>query len=157
MGSVSEDTNDLKNLLGELVSSAHRVTRLAATATDDSRSPAVWRTLSALRSYGPIRLGELARLSRVTQPTMTKIVRGLDDLDWIKRIVDVEDKRAWLIAVTPKGEAALDDWRDTLAAALLPFFHDLPAADRAALRRSIEILDERASLSDPTVLEGAIA
>lgn len=154
---MSEDINDLKNLLGELVSSAHRVTRLAATATDDSRSPAVWRTLSALRAYGPIRLGDLARLSRVTQPTMTKIVRGLDDLDWVKRIVDVDDKRAWLIALTPKGDTALDEWRDTLATALLPYFRDLPPADRAALRRSIEILDERASVSDPAVLDGAIA
>jgi DNA-binding MarR family transcriptional regulator len=154
---VSEDIEDLKNLLGELVSSAHRVTRLAATATDDTHSPAVWRTLSALRFYGPVRLGELARLSRVTQPTMTKLVRGLDDLEWIKRIVDVDDKRAWLIAVTPKGEAALDGWRDTLASALLPHFADLSPTDRAALRRSIEILDERSTLADPAVFEGAVA
>ncbi|WP_243696919.1 MarR family winged helix-turn-helix transcriptional regulator [Labedella endophytica] len=154
---MSEDINDLKNLLGELVSSAHRVTRLAATATDDSRSPAVWRTLSALRAFGPIRLGDLARLSRVTQPTMTKIVSGLDDLGWIKRIADVEDKRAWLIAVTPAGDAALDEWRDTLAAALLPYFRDLTDADRDALRRSVEILDERAAVSDPAFLAGEIA
>jgi DNA-binding MarR family transcriptional regulator len=155
---VSTDKNtDLKTLLGALVSSGHRLTRLAATATDDQRSPAVWRTLSALSSYGPVRLGELARLSRVTQPTMTKIVRNLDDLDWIKRIVDVEDKRAWLIAATPKGLAALADWRDTLATALLPYFSGLDADDLAAVQRVVEILDERAALDGSAALEGEIA
>ncbi len=153
----SNQNTDLKNLLGELVSSSHRLTRLAATATDDQRSPAVWRTLSALSSYGPIRLGELARLSRVSQPTMTKIVRNLDDLDWIKRIVDVEDKRAWLIAATPKGLTALTDWRDTLADALLPVFSDLDADDLAAMRRVVAILDERATVAATAALEGESA
>lgn len=155
---MSTDQNtDLKTLLGALVSSGHRLTRLAATATDDQRSPAVWRTLSALSSYGPVRLGELARLSRVTQPTMTKIVRNLDDLDWIKRIVDVEDKRAWLIAATPRGLAALTEWRDTLATALLPHFAGLDAEDLAALRRVVDILDERVAIDVAGSLEGQIA
>ncbi|MBG6237195.1 DNA-binding MarR family transcriptional regulator [Mycetocola sp. CAN_C7] len=134
----------LHTLLGDLVTAAHRLTRLAAQATERTESPAAWRTIAVLQAMGPMRLGELARQSRVTQPTMTKIIRGLDDLDWVKRIVDSDDARASLIASTPKGERALGEWRDDLSTALLPYFDDLPGDDIEVLRRAVGILTDRA-------------
>ncbi|MET1053364.1 MAG: MarR family transcriptional regulator [Mycetocola sp.] len=134
----------LHDLLGDLVTTAHRLTRLAAHATDGTESPATWRTIAVLRELGPLRLGELARQSRVSQPTMTKIIRGLDEVDWVKRIVDSDDARASLIASTPKGERALDDWRDALSSALLPYFDDLNDDDLSTLHRAVGILRERA-------------
>lgn len=140
----------LQSLLGDLITTAHRLTRLAAHETDRTESPATWRTLSVLQAHGPMRLGELARQSRVTQPTMTKIVRGLDDLNWIKRIVDGDDARASLIASTPRGENALSEWRETLGTALLPFFDGLTAEEQDTLQRAVDILRDRADVEFAT-------
>jgi DNA-binding MarR family transcriptional regulator len=139
----------LHSLLGDLITTAHRLTRLAAHETNRTESPATWRTLSVLQIHGAMRLGELARQSRVTQPTMTKIVRGLDDLNWIKRIVDSNDARVSLIATTQRGTQALDDWRETLGTALLPFFDGLTDDEQETLRRAVDILRDRADVETP--------
>lgn len=140
---ASATPRDTEALLGELVSSAHRLTRLAAQAVIDPQNPAVWRTISALRSLGAIRLGELARQSRVTQPTMTKIVQHLDELGWVRRIADPSDARASLIEATDDGLAALDEWRSALAHALMPYFAGLSDADVRAMERTLNIVNAR--------------
>jgi DNA-binding MarR family transcriptional regulator len=123
--------SELSTILGDLVSVTHRLTRLAAQATGDSTSPATWRTLSVLTSFGPMRLGELAKHSRVSQPTMTKI----------KRIADSTDARAWQIAIAPKGQRALADWRNRLGDALEPLFDELDPDDVAVLQRTVDLLE----------------
>ncbi|KFF58349.1 MarR family transcriptional regulator [Cryobacterium sp. MLB-32] len=133
----------LRSLLGDLVSVNHRLTRVAARAAGSSESPAVWRTLSVLGAAGPIRLGELAELSRVAQPTATKLVTNLTGRGWATRLSDPADARATLTAITPAGVAALAGWRDELAGAMLPLFVDLGAEDVAVLQRAVEILRER--------------
>ncbi|MFZ4892821.1 MarR family winged helix-turn-helix transcriptional regulator [Plantibacter sp. Mn2098] len=145
---MTENTShtELHSILGDLITASHRLTRLAAQATGSSESPAVWRTLSVLSSVGPVRVGELARQSRVSQPTMTKLVQNLDEREWIKRIADVDDHRAWLIAITPKGRDALGAWLQELTGALVPAFEDLGAADLAAIARTVAILQERVAV-----------
>ena len=139
---------DLHDILGDLVSVNHRLTRVAARAARGTESPALWRTLSVLRSTGPIRLGELADLSRVSQPTATKLVGGLVTRGWIERTSDPDDARVSLIAGTPAGEAALAAWRTELAAALLPYFAGLPAGDVETLERAVAILRDRVEATE---------
>ncbi|MDN4599262.1 MarR family winged helix-turn-helix transcriptional regulator [Leifsonia virtsii] len=141
------ETPELRQIIGDLVVAAHRLARLAAQVTGSTESPATWRTLSVLQSSGPMRLGELASQSRVSQPTMTKLVRNLVDAEWVKRIADADDARAWQIAVTPKGVEALQTWRDELSAALVPMFSDLSEAEVAAMRTTVEIIGSRVDLS----------
>jgi DNA-binding MarR family transcriptional regulator len=100
-----------------------------------------------LQSSGAMRLGELAAHSRVSQPTMTKIVRNLVESEWVKRIADTDDARAWQIAVTPKGAEALKAWRDELSAALVPMFADLSEDEIEALRSTVNIIGSRVELS----------
>ena len=138
----------LTSILGDLVSVNHRLTRVAARAAHGSESPAVWRTLSVLLTSGPIRLGELADLSRVSQPTATKLVGSLVVRGWIERTSDPADARVSLIASTPAGEAALVAWRTELAGALLPYFADLPAADVETLERAVAILRDRVEATE---------
>lgn len=137
------NTDDLRQALGELVVTSYRVTRLAAQSTGSQEAAATWAALSVLNSYGPVRLGELASYSRVAQPTMTKIVRGLLDSGWVARATEETDARAVRIAITKEGEDALEQWRDELADALVPFFVDLPERDLAVLQRTVEILGTR--------------
>jgi DNA-binding MarR family transcriptional regulator len=149
---------DIQDLLGDLVSVNHRLTRVAARAAHGTESPALWRTLSVLLSYGPIRLGELAEQSRVSQPTATKLVANLAARGWIERTSDPDDARVSLIAMTPAGDAALTAWRTELAGALLPHFADLPSDDFEILERAVAILRDRVEASErmaaPTRLPG---
>jgi Transcriptional regulators len=139
---------ELHTILGDLVQTSHRLTRVAARVTGSTESPATWRTLSALQSAGPMRLGELAAHSRVSQPTMTKIVRNLVESEWVKRIADVDDARAWQIAATERGIRALAGWRDQLAEAMLPLFEGITAEETEVLRRAVEIVGARVQLTD---------
>jgi DNA-binding MarR family transcriptional regulator len=133
----------LSELLSDFVSVTHRITRLAAQATGNQESQAVWRTLSVLLSMGPMRLGELASQSRVSQPTMTKIVKNLVETGWLDRIADPLDARAWQIRLAPAGADALHAWRTDLGDALTPIFADLTPEDRRVLERAVEIMHER--------------
>lgn len=140
---MTEHQNDF---LETIVVAAHRLARVAAHITGSTTSPATWRTLSILRTDGPLRIGALATSSRVSQPTMTKLLAGLVEQEFVYRIADVDDSRAWLIALTNKGETALLDYRRELGTALAPFFDDLTADDRLVMARAAQILDERTAV-----------
>jgi DNA-binding MarR family transcriptional regulator len=134
-------------LVEELIVQANRLTRVAAQATGSTTPAAVWRTLSILSSDGSYRIGDLARVSRVTQPTMTKLIQNLSEDELIYRIADVADSRAWLIAITEKGTSALDAWRTELGKALEPMFADLTTEETAILEKAVAILESRTKTS----------
>lgn len=131
------------DILESLLVSNHRLTRIAAQGTGNTTPAAVWRTLSILRSDGAMRIGALAASSRISQPGMTKLLPALVDDELVLRIADAEDSRAWLIAISEKGEAALDEWRGSLAASLLPVFDDLTPEQWETLSSAAEILQSR--------------
>jgi DNA-binding MarR family transcriptional regulator len=131
---------ELRYVLSDLVQLAGRVTRLAHRLSGGSEGPATWRTLAVLQQSGPMRLGELAAMSQVAQPTMTKIVAGLVEREWVKRIADADDARAWQIGISAKGIIQLAEWRDNLATSLLPLFADLSDDDRRTVQRAIELV-----------------
>ena len=141
--------SELHGLLGELVQANSRLVRIAAQTTGATESSATWRTLRVLERSGPLRVGELAALSRVAQPTMTKIVAGLAERGWAERVADPGDGRASQIGVTAAGVAAVDAWLDELASALHPYFDDLSDDELEALRRTVRLLQERVELNDP--------
>jgi DNA-binding MarR family transcriptional regulator len=139
---------ELHRILGDLVAVNHRITRVAAVAAGSTESPAVWRTLSVLEASGPIRLGELAELSRVAQPTATKLVAGLVERGWVERQGDPTDARATRIAATDAGIAAKQAWRNKLADALLPLFDDLTAEEIHTLEQAVTIVRDRVDLRE---------
>ena len=146
---------ELSDLLSDLVSVTHRLTRIAAQATGESTSPATWRTLSVLSTFGPMRLGELAKQSRVSQPTMTKIVANLNEVEWIRRIADVDDARAWQIALAPKGIRALAEWRNRLGEALAPMFLELDSSELDVISRAVDLLHECTDVRSELVAQAA--
>jgi DNA-binding MarR family transcriptional regulator len=131
-------------VLSSLVTAADRLTRLAAQETGSTTSSAAWAALGVLANDGPHRIGDLARATRISQPGMTKTVQNLVGDEWVLRIADVEDSRAWLIAITPTGRTALERWRTQIAEALEPSFGDLDAAEWATLAEAAAILSTRA-------------
>ncbi len=124
----------------EIIIAAHALTRIAALETRNEAPAAQWRTLSILQSQGPRRLGELAALSRVTQPGMTRLVGQLEDAGLIVRESDPADSRATVIGITDAGTRAIAAWRVQLRDALEPHFADLSDDDWTAVSRTAEIL-----------------
>jgi DNA-binding MarR family transcriptional regulator len=131
------------SILESIFVSNHRLTRIAAQSTGSTTTAAVWSTLSVLMNDGPKRIGDLARDARISQPGMTKLLQNLVADEWVYRIADVEDSRAWLIAIAPKGTAAITGWRAEVAEAMEPIFRDLSARDWATLKSAASILESR--------------
>ncbi|MHC5795741.1 MarR family winged helix-turn-helix transcriptional regulator [Lacisediminihabitans sp. FW035] len=130
-------------LVEKLIVAANRLTRVAAQATGSTTPASVWRTLSILSSDGAYRIGDLAKASRVAQPTMTKLIQNLAESELIYRVADVADSRAWLIAITEKGTNALAAWRVEVGNALQPMFADLSADETDILEQAVAILESR--------------
>jgi DNA-binding MarR family transcriptional regulator len=131
------------DILESLLVSNHRLTRVAAQSTGSKTPAAVWRTLSILSSDGAMRVGELATSSRISQPGMTKVLSGLIEDELVYRIADSGDSRAWLIAISTKGQSALDDWKRELALTLEPLFGDLTTREWATLASAAALLQDR--------------
>ena len=131
------------DILESLLVSTHRLTRLAAQSTGSTTPAAQWRTLSILETDGPMRIGELAAASRVTQPGMTRLLATMVEEELVTRIADRDDSRAWLIVVSTKGAQALAAWRAQLAETLEPWFGELSADDWAALSAASALLESR--------------
>jgi DNA-binding MarR family transcriptional regulator len=131
------------DILESLLVSNHRLTRVAAQSTGSKTPAGVWRTLSILSSDGAMRIGELATASRISQPAMTKLLPSLVSDELVYRIADVEDSRAWLIAISDKGRDALNTWKRELAVSLEPLFGDLTAREWSTLASAATLLQAR--------------
>lgn len=124
-----------------LVLAVHAITRMAAIETKNDAPSAQWRTLRLLREHGPQRVGDLAAMSRVTQPGMTRLVGQLADAGLVRRRSDELDARASVVEATPAGEEALDTWLVELQGVLESQFTSLDAADWDAVRSVADVLE----------------
>lgn len=132
---------ELSTLIHDVIVAAHRLTRIAAQSTGSTTPAAVWSTLSILSTDGPLRIGDLAKAGRVSQPSMTKLLQRLVEEELVYRIADVDDSRAWLIAIGPKGTAELAAWRVQLSMQLGPLFADLTPEETTTLQQAADILN----------------
>lgn len=131
-----------------LVTGAHALTRVASLETRNEAPAAQWRTLSLLRDHGPQRVGDLAALSRVTQPGMTRLVAQMAEAGLLERRSDEHDSRVTVVAITPAGRAAFAEWMQVLSDALAPRFADLDEDDWAAVRRAADIVEQRTRVAE---------
>lgn len=128
-------------LITQLISATHRLTRMAGRLTGEPRNTTHYRTLGLLRQFGPSRIGEIAAHERISQPGATKIVTGLEADGFVSRESDPEDGRASVISITPAGNAAAEAWLEEISAVLVPRFDGLSDQDRAAIARTITLLE----------------
>ncbi|MFE3226249.1 MULTISPECIES: MarR family winged helix-turn-helix transcriptional regulator [unclassified Nocardia] len=63
-------------------------------------SPGAASALATVARSGPLRLGDLANIERVSAPTMSRIVTGLEKGGYLTRDADPEDGRAQLLTAT---------------------------------------------------------
>jgi DNA-binding MarR family transcriptional regulator len=98
------------------------------------------RTLLNLRHYGPQRVTSLADDARVTQPTMSAVVMGMERLGWVRRDPGGADRRVVAVCLTESGKNVVRDLEEARSRALLADLDALPEQDRAALAAAMPAL-----------------
>lgn len=97
--------------------------------------------LSVIVYRAPITLGELAAAEQVRPPTMTRVVRTLEEEGLVRRESDPEDGRIVRLRATPAGARVLERGRARRIAALARDLGALPAAELAALQGALDVLE----------------
>ena len=100
-----------------LVPRASLAVRLLLRRTRRRVSRSEAGVLAAVRG-GPRRITELAEIEGVAQPTMTLLVKRLEERGWIGRERDPDDGRVVLVSLTEAGATALDELRADYRGAL---------------------------------------
>jgi DNA-binding MarR family transcriptional regulator len=107
-------------------------------------SPARFSLLATLRYHGPLRVGELAREERVTQPTVTQAVQGLESAGLVRRGPHPSDGRGCVVELTPAGRAIVRRARARKIAWLNEVVGELDHDQRPALGSAAALLDRQA-------------
>jgi DNA-binding MarR family transcriptional regulator len=145
----SEHFGDSDELASRLHSAVlHLLRRLAREDRATGESPARLSALSVLVFSGPRPIGQLARDERVSAPTMTRLVAGLEADGLVTRTSDPGDRRSQRIAATERGREILVAGRARRVAALEALLVGVAAEDRAALSGAVAIIEQRL-LGDP--------
>jgi DNA-binding MarR family transcriptional regulator len=95
--------------------------------------------LSALVEEGPSRLTALAAATGIAQPAMTQLVGRLEREGLVVRLIDPEDARATLVAITDAGWALRDELLQSVHERVVELLDRLPADDRATLALAMRV------------------
>jgi DNA-binding MarR family transcriptional regulator len=91
-------------------------------------------------SRGPRRITELAELEGLAQPTVTLLVKRLEQQGWIERDRPAHDGRVVLLSLTRAGRAALDQFRAEVTVPLRARLKAMSADQIVALQTATEAL-----------------
>jgi DNA-binding MarR family transcriptional regulator len=91
-------------------------------------------------SDGPRRVTELAELEGVAQPTMTLLIKRLEQRGWVTRCGMPEDGRVVMVALTEAGSAVEQAFRAQFLGALRSDLEELSDEQLVALASATETL-----------------
>jgi DNA-binding MarR family transcriptional regulator len=140
MSSQTERTKQVDYVAEHLLSRAAVLVRLLVKQV---RGREISRTemevLSILRE-GPRRITELTELAGIAQPTMTLLVKRLQEKGWVRRGGLPEDGRVVMISLTRAGSTAQEKFRAQFLAALRADLQELSDQQLAELSAATETL-----------------
>ena len=140
----SDHVGDSDELASRLHSAVlHLLRRLAREDRATGESPARLSALSVLVFSGPRPIGQLARDERVSAPTMTRLVAGLEADGLVTRSADPDDRRTQRVAATSRGREILVAGRARRVAALEALLVGVAEEDRAALAGAVTVIEQR--------------
>jgi DNA-binding MarR family transcriptional regulator len=139
-GNEEGQTAVMDEALAYLINDTSRLIRRAF----DERARAIGgthaqcRVLAMLRCYPGIRQAPLAALFDVEPITMSRMIDRLQEGGFVERRDDPQDRRAWLLYLTPQADPIIDRIRlvaDDLHVAMLV---DISEGEIATLRRTLD-------------------
>jgi DNA-binding MarR family transcriptional regulator len=97
-------------------------------------------------SGGPRRITDLAELEGLAQPTMTSLVKQLEQRGLVRRDRQADDGRVVLVQLTDIGAAALEDYRASARELLGTYLAEIPDEQVEALAGATEALGQLVAL-----------
>jgi DNA-binding MarR family transcriptional regulator len=138
--SGTERTAQVDYVAEHLPSRAALLVRLLVKQVRNSEiSRTEMEVLSILRE-GQRRITELTELEGIAQPTMTLLVKRLEDKGWVRRDGLPGDGRVVVISLTDAGRAAQEKFRAQFLAAMRADLRDLSDQQLQALSVAAETL-----------------
>lgn len=100
---MTASDDDLHLTAAELRMATFRLARRLRSARPDGVSDAQLAVLGTLRMHGRRTITALAERERVTAPSMTNLINGLEEQGLVSRTPDEEDRRRVQVAITDAG------------------------------------------------------
>src|SRR5271168_3003544 len=94
---------------------------------------------AALAAEGPCRLTALATATGIAQPAMTQLVGRMDREGLVVRLIDPEDGRATLVAITDAGRALRSARHQSAHERMAELLDRLSADDQATLALAMRV------------------
>ncbi|WP_091227426.1 MarR family winged helix-turn-helix transcriptional regulator [Microbacterium sp. 3J1] len=116
--------------------------RLRSARAVDAMSDAQLAVLATLRMHGRRTITALAERERVTAPSMTNMINGLEEQGFVVRTPDAEDRRRVQVDITDAGTEIVMQTirrRDELLAAMLSEL-DFTEKELATLREASALM-----------------
>jgi DNA-binding MarR family transcriptional regulator len=147
--------DDLHATANRLHSAALRLLRHASTVDagmdlDGPRASA----LSVLVFGGPMPIGRLATLERVSAPAITKLVGALETLGLAERVRSQTDRRVVLVQATARGRSVLERGRAARVRVVAALLDGLPDRDRRVIDRAVTLIADRLAPARPAGATG---
>jgi len=119
---------------------------LAAELEGRGESIFIWQTVCYLARNGPTSQRDLAYANAQHPAGMSRLLDELESSGFVRRKKDRQDRRRFLVEVTPKGQAWLDAVTPGVMSGVDEAMRGLGSKERAALRGLLErLLGEDAS------------
>lgn len=113
---------------------------LGALKRREREDPATVFLLRHLREDRPRRVSELAEASRLDVSTVSRHVKSLEEAGLLLRVEDPEDRRAWLLRITPDGASLYDRAMAARGRALEDALERWPDGERRRLAQLMQRL-----------------
>jgi DNA-binding MarR family transcriptional regulator len=123
----------------QLPSAAGLLARLLVRQLDGELSRTELGLLNTLSS-GPRRITELAELEGLAQPTMTSLVKQLEQQGVVHRERQADDGRVVLVQLTDDGAVVLEDYRTRVRELLGSYLAEIPDAEVESLAAATDAL-----------------
>lgn len=145
MSEQADDHQGTSDDLGELFARVARQQRRATLSALEPYgvSPHQARALRQIIRLGPLRPSKLAEQLHISLRSATDVVDALVGAGLLIREPDPGDRRAILVSATPAGIQRSEQIGKVRAEQGEAFLSALDAADRAQLRRILQVLDRK--------------
>ncbi len=140
--SQSQTAAELRLVIGRLVRSIRQQNANGLTPSQVS-------ALATIEEFGPIRISDLATRESVGAPVATRVTTSLEDLGFIKRVQDAQDKRVCLVELTSAGHKVLKDLWEARTAGINQRIQRLNKAELSTLNAALPIL-EKLAIHEPS-------
>lgn len=134
------ERSSLDQLAIDFTVACARLTRASSQGARSDEPAAVWRALSILEQFGPMRVGDFAVLDHCSQPTATMMLRRLERAGSAQRSADPQDGRAALLSLTDHGRQKLAALRQGLVRTMGPRLSTLSSEEAEVLARAVPVI-----------------